>query len=190
MMKHVFPALLIVVVAVFGCMQRPAPVASETQTVAPADRPAIAVEYVQVPSMQVYERPAADSTVTGSYGLSEAISVLEVKGDWKMIRTFDGTGWVKSIDLATAEQVAKVDLAEPRFYVVPVQVPARAHGELEYQAKVNTDGSVVEVKLIKNTTGNEGLATANAQALEKAIFYPMVEKGQRKVFTYEHHVYY
>jgi len=189
MMKHVFLALLIVVAA-SGCMQRPAPVANETQTVAPADRPAIAVEYVQVPAMQVYERPAADAAVTGSYGLSEAISILEVKGDWKMIRTFDGTGWVKSVDLASAEALSKVDLTEPRFYVVPVQVPARARGELAYQAKVNTDGAVIEVKLTRNTTGNEALANANAEALQKAVFYPMVDKGQRKVFTYEHHVYY
>lgn len=188
MMKHGFLVFLIVV-ATFGCMQRPAPVA-ETETVAPADRPAIGVEYVQVPAMQVYERPAIDAPVTGSYGLSEAISILEVKGEWKMVRTFEGTGWVKSIDLATGEQLSKIDLTEPRFYVAPVQVPATTRGELAYEAKVNTDGAVVEVKLTKNTTGNQAIADANAEALAKAMFYPMVDKGQRKVFTYQHHVYY
>lgn len=189
MMKHVFVALLIGVAA-FGCMQRPTPVAG-TQTVAPADRPAIAVEYVQVPAMQVYERPALDAAVTGSYGLSEAISVLERKGDWKMIRTFDGTGWVKAIDLASAEEIARIDMTEPRFYVAPAQVPpGRARGEIAFQARVNTDGYVVEVKMTKNTTRNQALADANGTALQNAVFYPMVDKGQRKVFTYEHHVYY
>jgi len=189
-MKHVLLAMLLLVAA-FACTQRPVPVGSQTQTVAPADRPAIAVEYVQVPAMQVYERPAADAAVTGSYGISEAVSVLEVKGEWKMIRTFEGTGWVKSADLATAEALAKVDMSEPRFYVAPAQISAPyARGEIAYQAKVNTDGSVVEVKVTKNTTGNTQLADANGEALQKATFYPMVEKGQRKVFVYEHHVYY
>ena len=189
-MKHVLLAMLILVIA-FACTQRPAPVASQTQTVAPADRPAMAVEYVQVPGMQVYDRPAAGAAVTGSYGISEAVSILEVKGEWKMIRTFDGTGWVKATDLATADQIAKVDMTEPRFYIAPAQIAAPyAHGEIAYQAKVNTDGAVVEVKVTKNTTGNQQLADANAAALESSSFYPMVEKGQRKVFTYEHHVYY
>ena len=188
-MKHTLFALLILVAA-FGCMQRPAPVA-ETQTVAPADRPAIAVEYVQVPAMQVYERPATDAAITGSYGLSEAIPVLEVKGDWKMIRTFDGTGWVQAKDLTTAAELAKVDFNEPRFYVAPAPIAATyARGEIALQAKVNTDGAVVEVKVTKNTTGNPQLADANGEALLKSQFYPMVEKGQRKVFVYEHHVYY
>ena len=189
-MKHISIALVILLAA-FGCMQRPAPVASDTQPVAPADRPAIAVEYVQVPAMQVYERAASDAAVTGSYGLAEAISILDQKGDWKMIRTFDGTGWVKAADLASGQQIDKVDLNEPRFYVAPAVISApRARGEIAFQAKVNTDGSVVEVKMIKNTTGNPTLADANGKALEKAQFYPLVEKGARKVFTYEHHVYY
>jgi hypothetical protein len=186
-MKHI--AIAILILAVAGCVQKPAPVA-ETQTVDPADRPAIAVEYVQVPAMQVYDAPSATAKVTGSYGLTEAISVLERKGDWKMIRTFDGAGWVKSIDLASAEELAKVDLTLPRFYVPPTTVESRARGELLYQAKVNTDGAVVDVKLVKNTTGDPLLADLNAQALQSALFYPIVDKGQRKTFVYEHHVYY
>lgn len=187
MTKHILFALLILT----ACMQKPAPVASDTQQVPPAEQLAIAVEYVGVPSMPVYERPALDAPVTGSYGLSEAISVLDRKGDWKMIRTFDGTGWVKGIDLVTAEQFENVDLAVPRFYVVPDEVAApRARGELAFQAKVNTDGAVVEVKTIKNTTGFQDLADRNAAALQNAKFYPMVDKGARKTFVYEHHVYY
>lgn len=183
------PILVATLILAAGCIQTPAPVA-ETRTIAPADRPAIAVEYVQVPAMQVYERASADAAIVGSYGLSEAISILERKGEWTMIRTFDGIGWVKSTDLATAEAMEKIDLSEPRFYVAPEEVEARVSGELAYQAKVNTDGAVVEVKLVKNTTGSARVATANAKALESARFYPLLEKGQRKVFVYEHHVYY
>ncbi len=187
MLKHVAFALLILT----ACVQRPAPVASDTQNVPPDEKLAIAVEYVAVPSLTVYERPALDAAVTGSYGLSEAISVLEVKGDWKMIRTFDGTGWARATDLLPADQLAKIDLNVPRFYVAPAPVSApRARGELAFQAKVNTDGAVVEVKATRNTTGSQSLADQNAAALQKAQFYPMVDKGARKTFIYEHHVYY
>ena len=187
MLKHLLFALVILT----ACVQRPAPVASDTQPVPPAEKLAIAVEYVGIPSMTVYERPALDAQVIGSYGLSEAISVLEVKGDWKMIRTFEGTGWVQGKDLLAGEQIDKVDLTTPRFYVVPAPVNApRARGELELHAKVNTDGAVVEVRTIKNTTGSQALADQNVEALKKALFYPMVDKGTRKTFIYEHHVYY
>ncbi|MCI0479701.1 hypothetical protein L0Y59_04095 [Candidatus Uhrbacteria bacterium] len=186
-MKHIVFALLILT----ACVKRPAPVASDTQPIPPAEKLAIAVEYVGVPSMTVYERPALDATVTGSYGLSEAISVIEVKGDWKMIRTFDGTGWVQAKDLLPADGIDKVDLSVPRFYVVPAPVNApRARGEIELHAKVNTDGAVVEVKTVKNTTGSTALADQNVDSLKKALFYPMVDKGTRKTFIYEHHVYY
>ena len=53
-----------------------------------------------------------------------------------------------------------------------------------------TDGAVVEVKTIKNTTGSNALASANEAALQQALFYPMVDKGTRKTFIYEHRVYY
>lgn len=186
-MKHFVFALLLL----GACIQRPAPVASDTQPVPPAERLAIAVEYVGVPTMTVYERPALDATVTGSYGLSEAISVLEQKGDWKMIRTFSGSGWVKASDLQTAAQFEKVDLAVPRFYVAPVDVVApRARGEIALEAKVNTDGAIVEVKTTKNTTGSPTLAEQNAEALKQARFYPVVDKGARKTFVYERKVYY
>lgn len=189
-MKHIFVALLILAASA-GCMQKPAPVANETTSVPPAELPAIAVEYVQVPTMQVYDRPAADAAPTGQYGLSEAISILDQKGDWKMIRTFDGVGWVKAADLASAESLEKIDLNEPRFYVEPQKIDdARVRGEIAIQAKVNTDGAVVEVKTVKNTTGVPSLASANEQALKDAKFYPLVDKGSRKTFVYEYKVYY
>jgi hypothetical protein len=187
-MKHILVALL--VLSALACMQKPVPVAQAT-TAAPGEREAIEVRYVGVPSMIVYAQPAADAQQIGSYGLSEAISILENKGEWSMVRTFDGTGWVKSSDLMTGEQIEKlIGDATPKFYVAPAAVPFKTRGEIILQAKVNTDGDVVEVKPVKNTTGIAAVAEANAQALKLAKFYPLVDKGSRKTFIYEHHVYY
>jgi hypothetical protein len=178
-------------VALTACVQRPAPVASETAPVDPADRVAISVEYVAVPKAFVYERPAVDAPVVNAYGLTEAVSVLEKKSDWCLVRTFAGTGWVKQSDLVPGDVAEKMDTTTPRFYVAPAAVPAaRNRGEIVLQAKVNTDGEVVEVKTIKNTTGSEAVAQANAAALKDAKFYPMVDNGQHKTFVYEHSVYY
>jgi hypothetical protein len=188
-MKLTLIATLVLVIC-SGCMQKPAPVASETEPTNPADRLAIAVEYVAVPKALVYARPAADAPVLESYGLTEAVSVLEKKQDWCLVRTFSGTGWVKQSDLVPGEVAEKMDTTTPRFYVAPTAISDAGRGEIWLQARVNTDGDVVEVKTIKNTTRSPALADANASALKAAKFYPMVEKGQRKTFVYEHRVYY
>lgn len=181
----------LILLALFGCTQKPAPVASEAPAVVdPTDRYAIAVEYVVVPKANVYARPAEDAPVIDSYGMKEAVSILEKKDGWNLVRTFSGTGWIKATDLVDGAAAEKVDTNTPRFYVEPKQVPFRARGELWFQAKVNTDGEIVEVVTVKNTTGSEALATANADALKAAKFYPMIDQGTRKVFTYEHRVYY
>lgn len=189
-MKQLLVTLLILVAAT-ACMQRPAPVAREMVPVDPSQRVAIEVLYVAVPTMYVYEQPALNTRVVGSYGLTEAISVLEKTGDWYFVRTFTGAGWVPANNLMTGAQLDKFAAdATPRFYVAPVTVPFRTRGEIILQAKVNTDGSVVEVKAVKNTTGSLALADSNAGALMAAKFYPLVDKGARKTFVYEHHVYY
>lgn len=188
-MKHFSLSLLILVLA-FACTQKPAPVATDTKEVLPEERLAIAVEYVGVPKMEVRQSAAEAAPVVGTYGFTEAISVLEIKGDWKMIRTFDGAGWVKAADLLPGDQISKIDTTVPRFYVVPAAVPATWRGELSFQAKVNTDGDVVEVKTVQNTTGSQAAADANADALKAAKFYPMVDGGTRKTFIYEYRVYY
>jgi hypothetical protein len=187
-MKQLLVALL--VLAALGCMQKPVPVA-ELSTIDPAERPAIDVLYVGVPTMLVFAQPAADAPQIGNYGLTEAISVLERKGEWSMIRTFSGTGWVKSSDLLRGAALEKITAdAMPRFYVAPQAVPFNTRGEIILQAKVNTDGAVIDVTTIKNTTGSTALADSNASALKVATFYPLVDKGTRKTFVYEHHVYY
>jgi len=187
-MKRILAVLLLILPA--ACTQKPAPVAGDTLPKDPAERMAIAVEYVAVPTMNVYRAPAADAQVVGTYGMSEAISVLERKGEWSLIRTFEGAGWVKSADLMTAAQSAKIDTAVPRFYIAPKTIPFNASGELWMQARVNTDGEVIEVKTVKNTLRSPALVNANVEALKAAKFYPMIDKGARKVFVYEHRVYY
>lgn len=183
--------LTAMLVAAIACVKRPAPVATETQPALPEERPAIAVEYVGVPTMTVYRQPDGAQKV-GSYQMYEAISVLARKGEWTEVRTFDGSGWVKATDLITGTKKAELEKdTAPKFFVSPQLVEAtRARGEIVFHAKVNTDGEVIDVKTIQNTTGNLKLADANAEALKQARFYPLVERGQRKVFVYEHKVYY
>ncbi|HUP62106.1 MAG TPA: SH3 domain-containing protein [Thermoanaerobaculia bacterium] len=186
-MKRFFIATLFIV----ACTQKPAPVASDTNAADPAQRPAIDVQYVAVPTMDVHARADGAAPVIATYGLTEAISILEKKGEWSLVRTFDGAGWVKSADMMTGAELDKIAAgATPRFYVAPRQIPFNARGEILLQAKVNTDGSVIDVTPVKNTTGSAALAVANADALKEAKFYPLVDKGTRKTFVYEHRVIY
>ena len=182
--------IALAVLAALGCMQKPAPVSAGSTTVPPDEQLAIAVEYVAVPRASVYARPDAGTSPVGAYGFTEALSVLEKKGEWTRVRTFDGTGWIRQADLMTAEQSKTIEPNVPRFYVEPAAIPFRTSGEIWMQAKVNTDGEVVEVKTTRNTTGSEALGNANADALKTAKFYPMIDDGARKTFVYEHRVYY
>ncbi|HEX2833419.1 MAG TPA: SH3 domain-containing protein [Thermoanaerobaculia bacterium] len=188
-MRHI-AVIALLLISVLGCVQKPAPVANENTVMAPDEQPAIAVEYVAVPSMNVYAKPSLDAQITGTYGLTEAISVLDRKNGWCRIRTFDGIGWVQQKDLMNAQTADSLDTATPRFYVAPAAIAFRGRGEIVFQAKVNTDGAVVEVKTMKNTTGSADVAQKNADALSAAKFYPMIDKGARKTFIYEHAVYY
>lgn len=190
--KHVTLALLLSLV-LFGCVQKPAPVATEQNKPAdPAERYAIAVEYVGVPSMKIYAQPADTAAITGSYAYMEAISVLDRKGDWREIRTFEGTGWVKAADLMDHVKATSLEneLSKPRFFKEPAKVPYGGRGELVFQLRIDTDGQVVDVLTKGNTTGSTTIEKENIAAIKQAVFYPLVDKGQRKYFTYEHHVYY
>lgn len=185
-MKKLGFAALVLILA-FSCTQKPVPVAENTPT-DPSERPAIAVEYVAVPQAQVRAAASADAAVIDSYEFTEAVSILEKKAEWCLVRTFSGTGWMLQKDLVAGD--VKIDTDTPRFYTAPKEVPSLTDGEIAFQAQVNSDGTVGTVKTIKNTTGSSSLADANAKALQEARFYPMMEKGTRKTFVYEHHVYY
>ena len=182
-----FAAALFPLLLLGACTQSAPKVAAE-----PPTRKAIEIEYVAVPTLNVYAEPKVGAELVTSYGINETVSILKRQGDWVEVRTVSGSGWAKGNELMTAEQAQAIaDNPTPRFLVPPVQVPfAKAHGEIDMNAKVNTDGEVVEVKVANNTTRNVALADANANALMQAKFYPMVQKGQRMTFTYEHRVYY
>ena len=172
----------------FSCVQRPAPVATHTAT----ERLAIAIQYVAVPSMKVFSAPNDASELKTQYGYKETVSILARNGAWVEVRTFDDSGWAHANELMAADEAAKLaNDKTPRFVSPPTAIPATGvRGEIDFNAKVNTDGEVVDVQVVKNTTGIKSLADQNAQALKSARFYPLVDKGQRMTFTYEHRVYY
>src|SRR6185436_9165229 len=121
----------------------------------------------------------------------ETVSILARQGDWVEVRTVDGSGWAHAKELITNSEAAMLKGETPRFMVAPAEVPnGGKRGEIGLEAKVNTDGVVFEVKTVKNTTGSEPLAIANAEALKNARFYPLIQNRQHLAFTYQHHVYY
>ena len=150
--------------------------------------------YVGVPRLNVYAQPNDAAPVLTTYGYTESVSILSRQGPWCETRTFDGgSAWVHGAELITAAEVEEV-LANPvpRFAAAPQQIPsARVHGVILLQARVNTDGEVIDVQPSKNTTGRDDLVEANADALRRARFFPLIDKkGQRASFTYEYSVTY
>lgn len=179
-------------VSALACTQKPSPVVEEQRPLPAADRPAIAVEYVAVPTLSVYDEPSDTAPLSATYGFKESISVIGIRGDWKQIRTFNGAGWVRANDLMTGAQAKEFeDNPVPRFYQAPAKIDAKARGEIVLEAKVNTEGEVFDVKMLSNSTGLQSLADQNSTALRAARFYPMFTKdGRRTLFVYQHHVYY
>ena len=152
----------------------------------------IAVRYVGAPELKV--RAAANDTaeVLATYQNQEAISVLSDKGEWVEVRSGDRAGWARSADLVDAAAAEQAEAnPEPKFEVMPLPVSApSAHGEIYLEADVNSEGEVVSIRTITNTTGSEALAAQNTAALKAAKFYPIVQKGQRVKFKYYHRVTY
>jgi TonB family protein len=130
--------------------------------------------------------------VITTYGYTETVSILDRKGEWVKVRTTDGTGWARAADLIGVEQVELIlKDPKPRFATPPAAVEnRRARGEIVIEAKVNTDGDVVGVRVTRDTTGVQKLADSNASALQQAKFYPIVQKGQRMTFGYTYRVSY
>ncbi len=163
------------------------PVLPPTDTREPVD-----VAYVTGPELRVHAQPNDASPVIIKYENGESIPIMSKRGEWVEVRTGEHTGWAHTDDLGTGAQAKEQqDNPAPRFrrFPSPVSSPA-AHGDLYFEADVNTDGDVVAVKVIDNTTGNPGLAAQNAAALQAAKFYPIVKSGERKPFKYYHRVTY
>jgi len=186
MMKRV---ALLALLLMFACSRNVAVVAPPQNT---NDETAIEIAYVGMPTVVVHQFPSESSAAITTFRYTETVSVLSQKEAWVKVRTNLGNGWMKRSELINAAEVDQVlKNPSPRFLAPPQPIPdTRAHGEIAYQARVNTDGEVIDVTTLNNTTRNKALADANADALKTARFYPMLQKGQRVVFTYEHHVYY
>ncbi|HEX9163927.1 MAG TPA: SH3 domain-containing protein [Thermoanaerobaculia bacterium] len=178
--------LAIAVLALLGaCSRAEQPPPTDT-------REPIEISYVTAPALRVHAQPNDASPLVLTYENGEAVSVMSKKGDWVEVRVGDRTGWGHAADLGSAKEAKQQEEnPEVRFRVFPSPVSnPSAHGEIYLEADVNTDGDVVGVRTIGNSTGSEALAAENAASLQQAKFYPIVKKGQRKPFKYYHRVTY
>ena len=182
--------LLFAAVALAACTEkRIPPIDSETiDTRAP-----ISVEYVRGAELAIHAQPNDASPMVTKYQASEAVSILSKKGEWVEVRTAGGSGWARASELATGTELATGggESNAPRFIVPPEPVSQPgANGNVVLEADVSSNGDVFAVRVIRNTTGSEGLALRNVAALQKAKFAPIIKHGQRVPFTYEHRVEY
>lgn len=154
----------------------------------------IGVEYVRGAELPIHAKPDAASPVVTKYLASEAVSILSRQGEWVEVRTVSGSGWAKASELASGSEIAAGaggDSTSPRFIVPPepVSQPGAA-GEIVLEADVSSNGEVFGIRVIRNTTNSDGLAARNVASLQKAKFAPIVKRGQRMPFIYEHRVHY
>jgi len=162
-----------------------------TEVPEPPPREAIAVEYVQAEKLPVHTTTSDSSPVIATYAGGETVSILSRKDKWVEIRTTDGSGWAHASDLGENAKQIEADNLSPRFRRAPMPVSQPgAHGDIILEADVNSDGDVTGVRVIYNNTGSASLAEGNAAALSQAHFLPIVQKGRRRNFTYEHRVHY
>jgi hypothetical protein len=177
-------SLLLAATLLAGCAQ-------ETQVVTDT-RESIEIDYVRTPALDVHKAADSASPVITSYKTGESVSVLSKKGGWIEVRTIDGSGWAEAAGVAAkAEDAVPTDMTSVRFRIPPSAVSnPSAHGELAFEALVNTDGEVVSVKTVTNTTGSTELERQNRESLLKAKFQPIVVKGQAQTFVYDYRVRY
>lgn len=149
--------------------------------------------FVGPATMAVHAQPNGSSPVVVTYRRGETVSVFAVKGEWAEVRAGEGTGWARTSDLVTTQQQEKreADNVMPRFVVPPSPIAdLSTRGEIVVEADVNTSGEVVNVRVIRNTTGSPGLAYKNAESLRSAKFAPIIRNGNRENFIYEYRVSY
>lgn len=170
-------------IAAFACgKQEPAEV---TDT-----REPVGIQYVAAPELPVHKWAKEDSPVVAKFLNGESVSIMSKRGDWVEVRIANGTGFVKASDLGTAAAAqAEKENPNPKFRNVPSPVTAPGtKGTVYIEAIVNTEGEVTSTKILENSTGRPELGLRNAEALERAKFYPIVIKGQRKPFNYYYRV--
>lgn len=174
--------------AILACQQE-APPASATA----AERIAVETRYVRDDEATVRARPSDDAPVVMKYHNGESVTLLSKKGDWAEVRTFNGTGWARLSELATAAEasVLQPDNTSPRFKKAPAPITqTTVHGEIVLEASVNNAGEVIAVRILTNTTGSAMLAQQNIVELQAARFFPIVQHGRRVPFVYEYRVHY
>jgi hypothetical protein len=179
---------LAVLLLLAACAKEERPAVTQTMDT----REPVAIRYVGAPELPVRAEANDGAEVLATYQNGEAISILSDKGEWVEVRTGDRAGWARAADLTTAEgKQAEEDNPTPKFRVMPMPVSApSARGEVYLEADVNSDGEVLSVRTITNTTGSEALAVQNTAALRRAKFYPIVQDGEKKPFKYYHRVTY
>lgn len=153
-------------------------------------REPIAIQYVGAPELQVHKWAQDNSPVVSKLLNGESVSILSRRGDWVEVRTVAGSGWAHAADLAGAD-VAQSQEKNPtaRFRLAPSPVTSPgAKGTIYIEADVNTDGDVIAARVITDTTNRPELAGRNAAALQQAKFYPIVQRGEKKPFTYYYRV--
>jgi uncharacterized protein YgiM (DUF1202 family) len=153
----------------------------------------VAVEYVRGATLKIHAKPSDDAALVSTYQRGESVSILSRKGEWAEVRTAGGSGWVHIADLADASEAQKAveENLYPHFINTPAPISQPgAHGELVFEAQVDRDGIVTTVRTLSNTTGSMSLEQGNAASLQNAVFTPVVRKGKREAFVYEHRVHY
>jgi len=155
-------------------------------------REAIGTWYVTGPELPLRQKPEEGATVITTFQNGEKVSVLAQQGEWAEVRTGDRSGWARMADLGSAKAAAQEsETPTARFVKTPSPVTnLTAKGEIYIEADVNTDGDVVNTRIIQNTTGSDALASQNAAVLRQAKFYPILKKGARQIFKYYHRVTY
>ena len=168
-----------------SCGEKTQPFLEKTDTRAP-----IARRYVIGPELPVYEKPDETSRVIATYQNEERVAILAEKGEWVEIRVGDRSGWARKEHVGDAVETLSDNLVA-RFQKAPPSVTnLTAKGELYIEADVNTDGDVINTRVLHNTTGSDALAAQNEAALRQAKFYPIVKAGERQPFKYYHRVTY
>ncbi|MEA2236746.1 MAG: hypothetical protein QOC81_1470 [Thermoanaerobaculia bacterium] len=185
MMRNLFTAAI--ALAFITC-KGDEPIGPPTDTRMP-----VAVEYVRGATLKIHAKPADDATVVSTYQRGESVSILSRKGEWAEVRTASGSGWARVADMADAGEAKKAleENVYPHFINTPAPISQPgAHGELIFEAQVDRDGIVTSVRTLSNTTGSMSLEQRNAASLQAAAFTPVVRKGKRESFVYEHRVHY
>jgi uncharacterized protein YgiM (DUF1202 family) len=178
--------LMMTIILLAACDKEPAKVATDT-------REPIAVEYVRPTDLKIHAKPDDNAPVVTTYRQGESVSVLSKRGAWSEVQMAAGSGWVHTEELSNAAEAtqALADNLNPHFTRAPQPVTQPgAHGELRLEADVNTDGVVVNVRTIQNTTGSVVLEQRNIASLRQAVFAPIVRHGKREPFVYEQRVQY